>query len=131
MKRRSPKQERGATLLEALVAILIFSSALLALLGLQAFSVMNAADAKYRSDASFLADEIIGQMWVDKDNLASYGTGNDNKTAWLAQIAGILPQGDGTIAVDGDAVTVTVSWQLPDQDTPHNHVTVTTIAHNE
>jgi type IV pilus assembly protein PilV len=41
-------------LLEALVAILIFSISLLALVGMQAMAVRNVGEAKYRADASFL-----------------------------------------------------------------------------
>ena len=51
-------------LLEAFIAILIFSMGILAIVGMQASAVKTSADAKYRSEASLLANELIGQMWV-------------------------------------------------------------------
>jgi len=61
-------------LLEALIGILIFSVGILALIGMQATAMRATIDAKYRSEASFLANEVIGRMWVDRANLASYAT---------------------------------------------------------
>jgi type IV pilus assembly protein PilV len=61
MKKMQGKQ-RGSFVLEALIAILLFAIGILAIVGLQAAS-------KYRTDASLLANQIIGQMWVgDKTN---------------------------------------------------------------
>lgn len=125
----TPQRQRGASILEALIAILIFSGALLGLMGMQAASIRNVADAKYRSDASFLAQSIIGQMWLDKGNLSSYAGTYPAKTAWLNQVQSLLPNGNGTIAVVGNDVTVTVTWQPPNQP-QHSHVVTTTIQHN-
>jgi len=57
------KKQQGVMLIEALISILIFSIGILALIGLQAVSVSMSTDAKYRSDASLLANEMIGEMW--------------------------------------------------------------------
>src|SRR3990172_12577409 len=65
-------RQRGATLLEALIGILIFSIGILALVGMQALAIKHMSDAKYRSDAAFFANEIIGQMWVNRGSLGSY-----------------------------------------------------------
>ncbi len=72
--RPSPRSQRGSALLEALFAILIFSIGLLALVALQAVSIKNSIDAKYRSDASYVANQIIAQMWIDRTpaNLDNY-----------------------------------------------------------
>ncbi|MFN0143294.1 MAG: type IV pilus modification protein PilV [Mycobacterium sp.] len=64
--------QSGAMLLEALIAILIFSLGILAVIGLQAQSIRNSSESKYRSDASYLANQLIGRMWADRANLASY-----------------------------------------------------------
>lgn len=64
--------QSGAMLLEALIAILIFSLGILAVIGLQAQSIRNSSEAKYRSDASYLANQLIGRMWADRANLANY-----------------------------------------------------------
>jgi type IV pilus assembly protein PilV len=137
-----PHSQRGSALLEALFAILIFSIGLLALVALQAVSIKNSIDAKYRSDASYVANQIIAQMWVDRSNLDNYvrnetgavcnfagAAGNANVTAWVAQVAGLLPgsAANGTqIQVTTPAgtstrlVKVTVCWQGPQEATPHN-----------
>jgi type IV pilus assembly protein PilV len=138
-----PHSQRGSALLEALFAILIFSIGLLALVALQAVSIKNSIDAKYRSDASYVANQIIAQMWVDRTNLDSYAhyttgavcaftgaaSGNANVTAWAAQVVGLLPgsAADRTqIEVTTPAgtstrlVKVTVCWQGPQEAAPHN-----------
>jgi type IV pilus assembly protein PilV len=63
---------RGSVLLEALVGMLIFSIGILALVAMQAESIRNTSEARYRNDASYLANQIIGRMWADRPNLASY-----------------------------------------------------------
>ncbi|PJC03819.1 MAG: prepilin-type cleavage/methylation domain-containing protein, partial [Gallionellales bacterium CG_4_9_14_0_8_um_filter_55_61] len=51
-------------LLEALIAFLIFAMGLLGVIGLQATAINNTLDARYRSDAAFLANQIIAQIWA-------------------------------------------------------------------
>lgn len=141
-------------LLEGLIAILLFSMGILALMGLQAISIKNTADAKYRSEAAFLATQIIGQMWADNPtNLAGYAhnpttaagtcnfggaaSTNANVTAWLGDsttagtVAGNLPGATSakqqiTISAE-NLVTVTVCWQGPQEAAAHNYVAVAQI----
>ena len=51
---RVPAQggERGVMLIEALVAILIFSIGILAVVGMQAIAIKDVTSAKYRSEAT-------------------------------------------------------------------------------
>lgn len=144
----SRSHQRGSMLLEGLIAILLFSLGILALMGLQAFAISTTADAKYRAEAAFLANQIIGQMWVaDPLTLASYahkattGAGNCTftgaassnaaVTAWSGTVAGSLP--GATAALQqitvgaNNLVTVTVCWKGPQETTPHKHVAVTQI----
>ncbi|MBK8385246.1 MAG: hypothetical protein IPL11_06065 [Candidatus Accumulibacter sp.] len=58
------KAQAGVMLLEALIGILIFSLGILSLVALQATSIQLTSDAKYRTDASLLANRLIGQMWA-------------------------------------------------------------------
>lgn len=119
------KNQSGVALLEALVGILIFSIGILALMGLQAQSIRNTVEAKYRNEAAYLANQVIGQMWVDRANLAGYDTGggaNPNMVAWRTQVANTLPRivvggaNTPTIVIAGNQATVTVFWQLPGSD---------------
>lgn len=142
-----PRHQAGATLLESLVAILIFSFGLLGLIGLQAASIKNTAEAKYRADAAFLANQIIGEMWADNiANLASYAhrptgggcaptgtaSGNAKVTTWLANINATLPGAASTkqqivVNAANNLVTVTICWLPAQEATPSNFVTVAQI----
>ena len=103
----------GAALLEALVAVLIFSIGILAVIGMQAMSVRTVTDAKYRADASFLANQALGRLWGDPTNLAAHAEAD-------IDIAG-LPNGKRTVEINGERATVTIRWQLPG-DAEHRFV---------
>ena len=147
------RAQQGSVLLEAFIAILLFSIGILGLVGMQAAAMKNSAEAKNRAEAAYLANQIIGQMWADNPaNLASYahnaaagtacnagGTAstNANVTAWLGNastpgtVAGNLP--GATAALQqisigaNNTVTVTVCWQKPGETTPHNYVGIAQI----
>ena len=156
MQLRSRKHaQSGSILLEALIAILLFSMGMLALAGVQAAALKNAADAKYRAEASFLASQIIAQMWAENPaNLASYqhnpttrgrcdyagaASANANVVAWLGAaanpapgtVAGNLPGAPANtqqITVDaGNVVTVTICWRNPADPVPRSYVGVAQI----
>jgi type IV pilus assembly protein PilV len=135
---RKARGQGGSILLEALVAILIFSVGILAVVGMQTAAVKAASDAKYRSDASLLANELIGQMWVSDRVAANMqinyqggsGTNGAAYTAWLANVMAALPGvtatvNQPTVAVDTATgqVTIVVNWLLPSEPagtTAHN-----------
>jgi type IV pilus assembly protein PilV len=131
---KSSAGQRGATLLEALIGILIFSVGILALVGMQALAIKHMSDAKYRSDAAFFANEIIGQMWVNRAALGSYqypGNGAPPVAidGWVTSIQNTLPGVTAAanlpiITVVGTTVTVTVRWQLPSGGDVHRHTTM-------
>jgi type IV pilus assembly protein PilV len=115
----------GVMLLEALVAILIFSIGIIAVMGMQAASISQVTQSKFRTDASYLANQILGKMWVDQGNLSSYQTkGSAGRSAWDTTVAGTLPSGDSTIVVAGRQVTVTITWKMPDDINPRKFVAV-------
>lgn len=134
------RKQSGIVLLEGLLAILIFSIGILAMVGLQAVSIKNSTDAKYRNEAAFFANQVIGQMWADNrtslsTNYASpsgtkYVVWRDevkNATTGLPGAAANLP----TITFGAsNLVTVTVFWQAPQDNRLHNHVAVAQINGN-
>jgi len=124
------KVQQGVVLIEALLGILIFSIGILAMIGMQAVAVKNTIDAQYRTEASFLANEIVGTMWVNNAAPSSFDTttGGTNaaRTAWVARVASMMPSGSGTIAVSGNTATITVSWTLPGE-TARSHLLVADI----
>ena len=133
--RTAPRRQQGVMLLEALIGILIFSIGILAMLGMQATAMRATVDAKYRAEAGYLANQIVGTMWVDRANLASYdttsGAGNTHLTAWENQVSTQLPNASGanapTIAVSGTQVTVTVKWKRPGEVTVSQHMAIAQI----
>ena len=64
MKTPALRHQSGSVILESMIAVLIFSLGILGVVGLQAASIKASTDAKYRSEASLLANELIGRMWV-------------------------------------------------------------------
>ena len=121
---RTAKSQSGVVLIEALLGILIFSIGILALIGMQATAIRNTADARYRSEASFLATEVIGRMWLDIANIGDFDKDSGAfapRDDWETKVLKTLPGVDiagatrPTIEVDGvtGEVTVTVLWQQP------------------
>ena len=64
---RFQQQQKGFFLIEALVAILLFSIAVLGLVGMSAHATAAQADAQYRSLAASLANKIAQEAWVSVD----------------------------------------------------------------
>ena len=132
---RAHKNQAGVMLIEALIGILIFSIGILALLGMQATAMRATVDAKYRSEAAFLANEIIGTMWVNRASITQYATAscgsNTECLAWRNRVQATLPNATGanapTIVISGQQATVTVFWQRPGETTVSNHVAVAQI----
>lgn len=147
-----PAKQRGVMLLEALIAILIFSFGILAIVGLQAVAIKNAGDAKYRTDASQLANQLIGQMWADDRTPAALINNYSSSTnptggkyqAWLNDVAAsnlplptnpiVLPSinisqisnldSTGAVIETSSLVTVTITWQAPNEATTHQYIAV-------
>lgn len=122
-------------LIEALIGLLIFMLGILALIGMQAIAMQYTIDAKYRSEASFLTNQIIGTMWVDRANLNSYdttsGAGTTYRATWISSVLETLPGATGanapSIVVSGRQATVTVFWQRPGESTASRHSAVAQI----
>ncbi len=133
------RQQTGSMLLEALIAILIFSMRIIAVVGLQAASLKNANDAMFRTTASLLANELIGKMWVS--NRTTLQT-NFNSPAgavyndWLTTVQASLPGVDATtnlpsvnVAANG-TVVIGIFWKLPSEPAgmpAHTYVAVAQI----
>ncbi|MEW5879563.1 MAG: type IV pilus modification protein PilV [Pseudomonadota bacterium] len=116
-------QQRGLSLLEVLVAIVILSLGLLGMAGLQAASLRASQGSFYRAQAAQYVDDMAERMRANLGQARSYGlalsdsapTGTsvrDRDLAdWLAKLR-TLPGGDGAVAIDlaNNLVTITVQW---------------------
>lgn len=131
----NPNRQQGVVLIEALIGIFIFSIGILALIGMQAVAVKNTIEAQYRTEASFLANEIIAKIWVSNASPSSFDTTtggtNATRTAWVTKVQSTMPGSTGslapTISVSGSQVTVTVFWQKAGETQSHNHQVVAQI----
>ncbi len=137
--------QRGGFLLEALVSVLIVALGILGLVGLFARSVQNIDDATFRSEAAFLANALIGQMWVsnranlvvDFDSMAA-GVGYTEFKAVIDQrLPGASAPGNAPIVTitpgptpTSRDVVISVFWQPPGAVAPHQHQATATIGGN-
>jgi type IV pilus assembly protein PilV len=119
---RTGSRQHGMSLLEAMLGILLFSVGILAVVGIQAMAVRNVAESKYRMDASFLANQLIGEMWANRTNMASYnfvgGTPPSILNTWIARVGAELPgttANPPTVNITGTTVTITIYWQAPEE----------------
>lgn len=133
---------RGFSLLEVLIAIVIFSIGLLGLISMQARAIKQAGDAKLRAEASYLANQIIGQIWADRSNILDYihnptttaactfsgaVATSSNVTNWLGAtdkkgtVLGTLPNAAAQIKIETgtNVVTVTLCWRAPQETETH------------
>jgi type IV pilus assembly protein PilV len=113
--------QQGVVIIETLVAILIFSMAVLAIVGLQAAMIKNTGDAKFRSDAGYIAQQRVGAIWSDPANAGTYVEANTD-------ISYLLPSGTRTVTqIAAGQFQVTVTWQQPGE-AQHSYTTIVSIS---
>ena len=139
---RNPQQ--GVMLIEALIAILIFSIGILAVVGMQGMAIKTVTESRSRSEAAFFASQLLSQMWIDQ-NISPAGANTSNITVvnydyqggvsvpprvsdWVTQVttgpralpganqAGVRPKITVTNATAaGATVKIELFWQLPEE----------------
>lgn len=133
--RNAIRRQRGFTLIEVMVALLIFSFGVLALIGLQATAINQSGQAKYRSDAAMLANQLIGELWVTDrvpaNMQTAYNTGGARYTTWATGVQAALPGAVAsapTVSVSASGVvTVDIFWKAPNEaatDPAHRYTAV-------
>jgi type IV pilus assembly protein PilV len=111
----------GAVLLEALIAVLIFSFGILAISGLQAAMVKNTTDSNYRAEANYLVQQQVGRMWANPIGMNTF------LTAATGVDVPNLPNGKLIITgINNNTYRFEVQWQTPGQDR-HQFVTTASI----
>lgn len=118
-------RQKGFSMIELLVAVLIISVGLLGIAGLQMYSLKNNHVSYLRSQATLMAYDIVDRMRANRDSAiaGNYtiamsadapGTGSiasTDLTQWLTNLGQSLPAGDGSVALGANGqVTVTVKW---------------------
>lgn len=122
--------QRGLSLIEVLVALVIFSIGLLGVAGLQAYSLKVNNIAESRTKATILSDYIIERMRINDGQLPSYrisfddcvaavsdtSSGNSGASAltdkreWCQRIDRELRDASGRIQYSGGVARVTIRW---------------------
>ncbi|MEZ5472563.1 MAG: type IV pilus modification protein PilV [Marinicella sp.] len=117
---------KGFTLLEVLVAVLVFSFGLLGIAGMMTVSVRNNHNGYLRSQANFLAENMMDRMranptalWNSEYNGVAINGTNDctlaspcdfvrlaiyDTQSWARSLAQFLPNGQGTINCQANSV---------------------------
>ncbi|MDR0578808.1 MAG: hypothetical protein LBI87_15075 [Candidatus Accumulibacter sp.] len=115
-------RQAGVALLEALIAILVFSLGILTVIGIQAASIKMAAEAQYRTRAALLADRLIGEMWTGGDSIADLETKfkSPDGAAYLAWLADVkdFTNGKGLPGVEDGASSTLPTVQIAALDRP-------------
>ncbi len=125
----SSGRQSGFSLLETLVTLVILSIGLMGLAFLQAQGMQLSSGAYSRTQASYLANEIIDRIRLNPGNVAGYETSEsfspgtcttltatnaeNDLNCWFSDLRAALPGGDGNIDVDAanQIVSVTVRWE--------------------
>lgn len=126
------KGQAGIALLEAMIAILVFSIGILGVVGLQARSVQGLGEAGFRSQAVQHANELIAEMWLSdpglRANLYNSSVPGSRYIDWVNRIttgSRLLP---GAIANPPIVVVNTVQLPLttsPGDTFTYSNVTIT------
>jgi type IV pilus assembly protein PilV len=146
------RRQGGVMLLEALIAILIFSVGILAIVGMQATAMKAVTDARSRSEAALYANQLLAQIWTDAANASAYayagaGTPPTRLQGWYDQVTGAagsrgLPSASTvppkiTISAPtakGATVKIEVFWRTPEETTQgmpaHNYTVMAAVYGN-
>jgi type IV pilus assembly protein PilV len=121
-QRAFQRGQRGFTLIEVLVTLVVVSVGLLGFAGLLTNSIAANRQAYMRSQASILAHDLSERMRANRAgtlvgaySMADKGsaTGND-ALDWVGLVGNALPDGDATVSTgasgDGVTVTITIRW---------------------
>lgn len=124
------KHEKGLSLIEVLVTLLITSVGLLGLAALQGRSLQFNHGAYLRSQANILAYDMADRMRLNKDDAranlynisisdgvpTAVSTVTTDQNQWLTLIAATLPAGDGAVSCASNICTLTIQWREAGRD---------------
>lgn len=127
--------QKGVSLLESLIAMLVLSIGLLGVLGLQTKSLVHNRSAYFETQASNMAQDMLDRVRANHAQASAYGltmgsnaTGSglptNDQAEWIADLASALPGGEGGIAIANSQVSVTVRWRDASEATDMRQIQV-------
>lgn len=129
------RRTAGSALIESLISLLVFSIGLLSLLALLTATLKESDNARYRSEASLLASDLVSRMWSGERSLTALQQRFDLQAneyqQWLRRVQSALPGISTTrnapqlLIDDQRQITLTLYWQAPSDTERHQLVTVT------
>lgn len=114
--------QRGSTLIEVMVAVLVLSLGLLGALKLQTEGVRQNADSRYTVLASTYAHDALDAISYDRTNqksswMMSSGSMANGLTGrpqvWLTNLQRDLPDGKADVGCTGNKCTIQITWVPP------------------
>jgi type IV pilus assembly protein PilV len=126
--KKFPQKQRGFSLLEVMITMLIVSFGLLGIGGIIVISLKNNQGSYARGQATLMVNDMVDRMRANRAvaeapsspyNLALAATPAGTTVAatdlaeWRAALATSIPSGTGSVVVSNDPskkVTITVQW---------------------
>lgn len=128
----------GIALIEILVAVLILAIGLLGIAAMQVLSSQMTNGAEQRTQAVLLTADMMDRIRANRSNITLYddiavdpddtacatdfalngaaSVAQNDRAEWANLVVCLLPEGTGTVDVNGNVVTVTVDWAKQDAD---------------
>jgi len=124
-------------LLEAMLAMFIFSLGVLGLVGMYTASIKNVTDAQFRTEAAFFAETLIGQLRVADPATRATNYDSPSGTAYVVWknlmvnsgvpgVANHVPTVEFT-GTNSKTVTVHIYWQAKNETLVHQFVAQTVL----
>lgn len=142
----SGKRQRGVSLIEALIALIVLSLGMLGQVAFMVTAMRDGQQARYRAIASYYAEEMISLAISDTGNRAKYVVSTSTCTdatwapctGWLTRLKTDLPQSSDatpisvtldstTSSADYGQMTVTIQWKGADGSSAQTYVSTTNL----
>lgn len=127
-------RNKGFSLLESLVALLLISVGILGIANMQFNGLVNNNNAYYRSIAVGLVSDMAERLRINADvaSAGGYSTSesmanglaSNDVNSWVTDVQALLPQGGATLVytagANGGEYDINVTWNNPRSATPES-----------
>lgn len=144
---QSRKSQQGMSLIEALVAIVVFALGMLGQVAFMMTSMQNNQQSRYRAIASYYAEEMVSMALADISNRSKYAVSatacSDTSftpcTRWLNRLKADLPQISTSetpvsVVIDNTSTSttfgkmdITIQWKAADGSSAQQYKSTTNL----